>query len=631
MRAVCDWLDQRLNYRRFTQILQRRVLPDGPSWWYTSASCLFWLLILECVTGLLLMATYSPSMASAWASVHFIDQSSAGRFLRGVHHYSSHALIILFGLHVLRVLITGAYRAPRELIWITGLLLFPLILIWTVTGNPLTASQKGIAQIQVEGNILAATPVIGPVLERLLVGGREVGNLTLTRLYFLHVGLLPLLVGGLCLIHLHQVIKHSPYRRNDATADSVALALLPYWPYQTIRNMSALALVVGMIAAISWKWGAPLPAPADPDLAFSPRPEWYFRWLFELRRHFTGDTEFIATLVVPAAFLAAFLAAPFLDRFLPGRSARLCRLLVVAGCVGGWSWLTYVSCSRDWNDPDYVASSAEFERLSQRARELARSSPMPALGAAELLRQDPLTQGPRLFAKHCSSCHSLTDANGLGIAASDVSAPNLYGFGTASWISGFLDSERIASPEYFGKTAFRDGDMKQHIASLCESAGESDRSVLQQKLAAVAAALAAEAGHEPMTSPEASRGRELMVGELGCIDCHKFRADGELGTAPDLTGYASAAWLKGMITDPKSPRFYGDRNDRMPAFAADAGHPDFNLLSDREIDLLVTWLAAPQSERVNVREDQSLTPHPSTPPAVRSHTAAVESPTAIEP
>jgi ubiquinol-cytochrome c reductase cytochrome b subunit len=622
MQAFFDWLDARLGYRGPLQTMRRRVLPDGPSWWYTSASCLFWLLIIECVTGLLLMATYSPSMASAWASVHFIDQTAAGRFLRGIHHYASHALIVLFSLHVLRVLVMGAYRAPRELIWITGLLMFPLVLVWTVTGNPLSASQKGIAQIQVEGNILGATPVVGPMLQRLLFGGDEVGNLTLTRLYFLHVGLLPLLVGSLCFLHLHQVIKHSPYR--PANGGENTSSLLPYWPYQTIRNMITLAVVVGVIAVISWRHGAPLAAPADPDLVHSPRPEWYFRWLFELRRHFTGDTEFIATLVVPALFLGVFLAAPFLDRLVPGRLGAACRIVLVAGCLGGWSWLTYLSYHRDATDAEFLASTADFEALSARARQLALTEPITGLGAVELLRNDPQTQGPRLFALHCSGCHAHVDRDGRGIAAAEPSAPNLYGFGRPEWIAGFLDPVRIADDDHFGKTAFREGDMAQHLKGLFEEAGEEGAAELRVKLEAATRALAAEAGYEPPDSASAVHGRALLTGELGCVDCHKFHDRGELGSAPDLTGYASAAWLAALITSPKTERFYGDRNDRMPSFAEDAAHPELNLLSQRELDLLVRWLAPsvsqPAANRplVNRRNGS----HEITPPAQTAATTA---------
>ena len=167
MRPLFDWLDDRTGYRGLLAPIRRRVLPDGPSWWLTSASCLAWIFAIEVVTGLLMMTTYSPSITSAWASVFYIDQSAAGRFLRGLHYFASHALIVLLAVHVVRVLACQAFKAPRELIWITGLFLMPVVIAWAVTGNPLCASQKAVAQIEVEANIIGSTPLVGGALERL--------------------------------------------------------------------------------------------------------------------------------------------------------------------------------------------------------------------------------------------------------------------------------------------------------------------------------------------------------------------------------------------------------------------------------------------------------------------------------
>ena len=190
------WLDDRTGYHRLLLPIRRRMLPAGPSWEYSTASCLLWILVVQLITGLLLMATYSPSVTSAWASVHYIEQSGYGSFIRGLHHYASHALIILFAIHTIRVLLRAGFRPPGELIWVTGLLLIPLVIVWAITGNPLAGTVKGMAQIEVEGSIIGSTPVIGPLIRRILLGGDDVGHLTLTHLYFLHVGLI------LSLIHI---------------------------------------------------------------------------------------------------------------------------------------------------------------------------------------------------------------------------------------------------------------------------------------------------------------------------------------------------------------------------------------------------------------------------------------------
>ena len=118
-----DWLDSRTSYRKLLAPIRRRILPGGPSWTRTTGSCLLWLLLVEVVTGLLLMFTYSPSASSAWASVHYIESIPGGDFIRGLHYFTSQALLIALALHTIRTLVAGAFRAPRELIWATGLLL----------------------------------------------------------------------------------------------------------------------------------------------------------------------------------------------------------------------------------------------------------------------------------------------------------------------------------------------------------------------------------------------------------------------------------------------------------------------------------------------------------------------------
>jgi ubiquinol-cytochrome c reductase cytochrome b subunit len=591
MQGLRDWLDARTGYRQTLTQLTGRTLPDGPSWWLTSASCLLWLFIVQLLTGLLLMTAYSPSTTSAWASVHFIESSPWGGLVRGVHYFAAHALIIVFAIHVLRVLLTAGFRAPRELVWLTGLLLMPLILAWAVTGNPLCGSQKAVAQIDVEGNIVASTPLIGPSLRQLLIGGEEVGNLTLTHLYFLHVGLMPLLGIGLLAIHLTQVYRHGSVPGDPAMGSRN----IPYWPYQTARNATVVAAVFAVISLLAWRYGAPLDAPADPDLASMPRPEWYFRSLFELRRYFTGEWEFVATLVLPLTVLLFFTSLPFLEWLLSRRLSLLLRVLVIIGAVGAWGWLTGTSLVRDWNDGDYQAAQVQAAQVAARARALADRQQIPPEGASALLHGDPKTRGPMLFARHCAGCHSHSDNQGNGLIATDPSAPNLLAFGNEEWIVGMLDPDLIGGPHYFGRTKFADGEMVSHIKDLF---GEgADARELRGKLRLAALALAAEA-EQPAASAGGSHeaeavteGRTLISGELGCTDCHRFHDQGELGSAPDLTGYGSRQWLAGMIANPQSERFYAaDRNDRMPAFAKEPGQSQQNLLSPVEIDLLVDWL-----------------------------------------
>lgn len=595
MSKLLNWLDSRTDYRRLLAPIRRRVLPNGPSWWYTSASCLLWLFVVQMVTGLLLMSTYSPSTNSAWASVHFIEQSPSGAFLRGVHYFAAQGMIILFGIHVIRVLLSAAFRAPRELIWVTGLLLLPLMIVWAITGNPLSGSQKGVAQIEVEGNIIGSTPIVGPIVQRLLIGGDEVGHLTLTHLYFLHVGLMPIVVIALLVVHIGQVYRHGLTSTDDKTPGTTPR---PYWPFQTFRNMVVLTIVLAIIGTLAWRQGAPLDAPADPTLSHAPRPEWYFRSLFELRRYFTGDWEFIATMIIPGGVLLLLLAVPFIDRLCSPRTSALVRGLFVVGGFGAWAGLTYASFARDWQDQEFQVAEQQFHDISQRALTLAGQGRIPPSGAITLLREDAKTQGPELFVRHCASCHSFADADGHGIVASSPSAPNLYGFGTYDWVRGFLDPERIASEHYLGNTAMSEGDMVSTIVDLHDGVDGDDegRQTLVDQLNKAARALSAEAqlpaqaAADEKHAADIAEGSELIAGDLSCTDCHRWHDNGDLGSAPDLTGYGSREWLGAMIANPEHERFYADNNDRMPAFASDVQHSENNMLTPLELRMLVEWM-----------------------------------------
>ena len=338
-----------------------------------------------------------------------------------------------------------------------------------------------------------------------------------------------------------------------------------------------------------------LDAPADPNLPQTPRPEWYFRWLFELRRYFTGQWEFLATLVLPLVVLLYFLLLPVVDQILRRRWSIVLRFVTVFAGIGIWGWLTWTSLARDWNDEEYLASERTSRELAARAQLLAEGNTLPVEGAVTLLRNDPKTQGPLLFRRHCVSCHSHSDEHGQGIVAQEVSAPNLYGFGTPQWIAGLLDPEKFGSSHYFGNTKFADGDMAGKLREMFD--GAEDRPKLREQLALAARALAAEAqlpAHAAADRRDANQiaaGLELIHGELACTDCHRHREAGELGSAPDLSGYGSREWLAGIISNPQHERFYpDDHNDRMPAFASDAQQPQQNILSPLELDLLVAWL-----------------------------------------
>ncbi|HEX3998455.1 MAG TPA: cytochrome b N-terminal domain-containing protein [Pirellulales bacterium] len=591
LRRTWNWLDDRAGLRGWLLPIRRRRLPGGARWEYSTASCLLWLLVVEVVTGLLLMTTYSPGSATAWASVHYIDRSAGGGFIRGVHYFASQALLILFAVHMVRVLLRAAFRAPFELIWITGLLLTPLVIGLAVTGNPLSASIKGASQIEVEGSIIGSTPLVGPMLKRALFGGEDVGQLTFTHLYFLHVALLPLLVGLLLIVHIAQIYRHGLSAPMIHPTKGRAVR---YWPYQTVRNMTVLAIVVGVVSWLAWRYGAPLDAPADSELPYTPRPEWYLLFLFELRRHFSGQWEFVATIILPLLTLGLLLSMPLIDRLCTVRTSAVLRVLIVFVGLGGWIGLTLAAVMRDRNDPEFAASRAESARLANRACQLADQNGVPPEGAAALLRRDPQTRGPMLFKAHCASCHGYGE-NSSNASSSDAatktSAPDLANFASRAWLTGMLDPAQHGGPRYFGNTKFAHSDMIEALTAICKEPRGAARLGDAAVALSAEAALPSQAAADAQDAARIATGRQRIAGKLGCTDCHRFHEQGDLGSAADLTGYGSRDWLIGIISNPEHERFYGKKlNDRMPAFAENPQSPEGNVLTGEEIELLAKWL-----------------------------------------
>lgn len=602
-----DWFDHRLGYRAGCAVVSRHLRPRRPRWGLALAVSTMAMLLVVAVTGVALMSGYSPAYDHGWSSVFLIESTPGGSFLRGLHYFGSHALIIMVAVLLARAILAASFRAPRDLAWIAAVLLLPLLATAAVTGNPLSASNDAVGQIEVEGHILGAMPLIGPILEGILIGGEQVGHLTMTRLYTLHVVLLPLLAGLLLVLHIHQQIRWAGASSDESdtkeASEDAAEATSSRAPGQGARNALVFGIAFAVVAWLAWQVGVPLEVPADPRLQGMPRPEWYFRSLFELRHLLSGTAEFVATGLVPMLFLLLLILLPVIDRFLPRMASAIFRYSLVIVVTIGWCGLTFQSFARDRADPVYQGFLAQSEQLADRAKQLARASEgVPPAGPAALLRSDPKTQGPRLFQQHCANCHSHVNEAGEGIVAKTPAASNLYRFGSRDWVAGILDPEQLTSGEYFGHTAFVKGfatqGMMDYVKNVLYNVPKEQLEKRREDVHKIVLALSAEANlsyqrDEDLAEAKAiGAGRKLLLSEeLGCVNCHVY---GEKGTAtgPDLTGYGSRNWLREFIANPNHERFYPTSNDGMPAFRPDpnsAGSPD-NILSERELLLIVDWL-----------------------------------------
>src|ERR1051325_6583192 len=198
IKRCIDWADQRTGCRRIVREALYENVPGGARWRYVWGSTLTFALAVQFITGIFLWMAYSPSSQTAWESVYYIQNGMMGGWLlRGIHHFTAQAMNILLVLHLMQVLIDGAYKAPREMNFWFGLLLLLLVLGLSLTGYLLPWDQKGFWATKVATNIMAIPPFIGPQLQRVVIGGADYGHHTLTRFFALHAGALPATITAL--------------------------------------------------------------------------------------------------------------------------------------------------------------------------------------------------------------------------------------------------------------------------------------------------------------------------------------------------------------------------------------------------------------------------------------------------
>jgi quinol-cytochrome oxidoreductase complex cytochrome b subunit/mono/diheme cytochrome c family protein len=584
-----DWLDARTGYRALLDVALDEHIPGGAHWRYVWGSALSATFLIQLVTGLLLMTSYSPSATTAWGSVYYISyQMFWGWFVRGLHHFGAQAMVVLLVLHLLQVLWAGAYRAPREINWWFGIALMLLTLAFSLTGYLLPWDQKGYWATKVATNIVGGAPVIGPYLQRVIVGGDDYGHQTLTRFYGLHVGFLPLLLILCLLAHV------ALFRKHGVTAPRNAQGEGRFWPEQLFMDTVASGAVFGVIVLLTLTWGADLDAPADPSSANYPaRPEWYFLSLFQMLKLFPGEREVIGTIVVPSAILAVLVALPLLDRILPGTLAHFLACAFVFALIGGAGYLTYAALRDDAANALFQADRRAADQARDRALLLAGSpeAGIPPEGPAYLLLRDPLAHGRKILETKCLGCHYFggkgvesPGADGLP-AMSPQTASDLQDFGSRAWVRGLLENPK--SPRYFGKVP-QLGGMERWKKSSKLSPKELDAVAdFVATFATIPADLSpAEWEQDPKVS--AHPGAEAFITECG--RCHLVGPSGTLGIeggeedAPNLFAWGSPQWITRMIRKPGSPERYEflDKKDQMPAFA--------DQLTNNDIETLVRYL-----------------------------------------
>lgn len=419
------WVDRRTGLDSLLSEALDEPIRGGARFAYIFGSGLLFIFLFQVVTGVFLALYYVPSADHAHTTVAYITKSvTAGAFLRSLHSYGASAMVIVLLLHLSQTYLYGAYKRRRELLWLSGCVLFALVLAMAFTGYLLPWDQKAYFATAVGTNAVSEIPLIGETLERLMRGGTDMGTLTVSRFFVAHVFLIPACIFALVASHVFLFRKAGaagPVTEAQSNAE-------PFYPRQVLMDLALTALLIIALNFLAFFVPVALGPAANPaDTQYIPRPEWYYLPIFQWLKYWHGAGSIIGILVIPMFLALAIIALPFLDRSTERRpwkrpAAMAAYLFILSSLIG----LGLRSKYLDKRDPGVAQQLAKqkTEEAEYMRKPFEPELSSASLVAANVALADPLAaKGKTIFeANSCNACHG---DGGVGTAA----APALIGVG----------------------------------------------------------------------------------------------------------------------------------------------------------------------------------------------------------
>ncbi|HEY4289848.1 MAG TPA: cytochrome b N-terminal domain-containing protein [Puia sp.] len=418
LKNIWTWIDDRTGIRETLLPLLKHPVPPRSLWSYVFGSATLFCFVLQVVTGVALSLLYQPSSGEAYQSLEFItSQARFGNILRGIHYYGASAMIILVGLHMMRTYITASYKFPREMNWISGVLLLLCTIFMGFTGQLLRWDSNGVWSSVVAAQQLGRIPVAGTYLARLLLGGDTIGGHTLSRFYSYHVFIIPALIFLFTALHIYLVFRNGiseppqagrlvdPKTYRAWYKNYLAEKAVPFWPNAAWRDVLFSSLIIILIISLAATLGAPaLTAPPDPSMIkTSPSPDWYMIPFFALFALMPHKLESVAMMLGPVLTVLLLLAIPFLSN--KGERSPMKRPWAMFGVLCVFIFvisLLLTGLQAPWS-PDF------------------RARPLPLTVVRWQAGDSSVLRGVHLFyTKGCEFCHTMRGYGGK--AGPDLSA-----------------------------------------------------------------------------------------------------------------------------------------------------------------------------------------------------------------
>jgi ubiquinol-cytochrome c reductase cytochrome b subunit len=408
------WFDARLHLTSTLLPMMRHPIPReaaGPmGWWYVFGSASLTLLIVQILTGIGLALVYVPAADKAYDSLLYMDyQETLGWFLRALHYYAGSGMVVLVLVHMTQVFLHGAYKYPRELTWVLGVLLLLCTLGMFFTGQVLRWDPDAYWGLAVGASMAGRVPFAGPWVVRMLLGGPVIGADSLSRFFALHVFVIPGALLFFLAVHLWlvlkcgvsappvpgQVVDPTTY---DETYERQLQSGVPFLGDALLKDalFSSLAVIAVVILAAVLGPKGPT-GPPDPTLpGANPRPEWPFLWLFALLSLSPPESETFIILVFPVVLILILFLVPFVsNRGERAPSRRPVAVLAVIVIYTALGVLTYEGVTSPWS-PKMTAWSGDPIPV----RLIQNSTPLRLQGATLFQNKD------------CRNCHALDGVGG---------------------------------------------------------------------------------------------------------------------------------------------------------------------------------------------------------------------------
>ena len=423
------WIDRRTGIDALLRTALDEPIPGGARFAYIFGSGLLFLFISQVITGVFLALYYVPSADHAHTTVAYITKAvTAGAFLRSLHAYGASAMVVVMVLHLSQTYLYGAYKGHRELLWLSGCILFSLILGMAFTGYLLPWDQRAYFATAVGTNAASEVPLVGETIKRMMRGGDDMGTLTISRFFVAHVFLIPAGIFALVAGHILLFRKAGAAGPVDEHPIRPTQKVELFYPRQVLMDLSLTTLLIAALGFLSLLYPINLGPPANPaDAQYIPRPEWYYLPIFQWLKYWHGSLSVIGVLVIPGILIAGIIALPFLDRSVERRPWKrpvaMTAYAVVALSLIGLAMRSHYLDRTDAGVAQQLAKQ-DAEEKSYMSRPFEPELSSASLAAANVSLGDPqAAKGKSVFeAQTCNACHG---DGGVGTAA----GPALVGVG----------------------------------------------------------------------------------------------------------------------------------------------------------------------------------------------------------